>query len=409
MKQIKSIKQIAPYFVDLYGKRNFKQYLRYQTLYKNFKKAFNKESAYFCSSSGRVELVGNHTDHNGGKVLACAVSLDVICAFLPCDDNKVVLRSSRTRVLSVDLDKIDKIDSGSIGLVKGVAKYFLDNGAKVGGFVGYTNSTIPTGAGLSSSASFELLVAQIFNHLYNDGKLSPEFLAKAGQYAENKYFGKASGLMDQSAVAVGGVVLFDFSNGFSYLKQENTLQQLDLEMVVVNTGGSHAQLNEHYSAIPSEMKAVANLLGADQLCELSLERIEENKEEIQKKLGSRPYLRAVHFFEENQRVERACLSLQNKDRSEFCQQLRQSGQSSIEKLQNCTLPNQTEQPIKEAVNFALSICPTSGSRVNGGGFAGTTINVVPSEQAQQFIDAMRKAYPKNVHVLKVRTLGTIVF
>ena len=408
MKQIKSIKQISNQFVDLYGKKNFKQYLRYQNVLKDFKKNFGGNFAYFSSSSGRVELVGNHTDHNGGKVLACAVSLDIICAFLPTKDSKVVLRSSKTRVLNVNLDEADQVEGGSIGLVKGVANYFLNNGAKVGGFVGYTHSTIPTGGGLSSSASFELLVAQIFNHLYNDGKLSQEFMAKAGQYAENQYFGKASGLMDQSAVAVGGIVLFDFANGFGCQKQENTLDDLGLNLVVVNTGGSHAQLNQHYSLIPAEMKAVAQLFQKQRLIDVDFDQVVQNKEKIIDTLGERPYFRAVHFFEENVRVEKACCSLGEKDGKAFCQILQQSGQSSIKKLQNCSIEGQ-QQPIVDAVSLALSVNPLAGSRVNGGGFAGTTINVVEKEQTAHFVSALQKAYPKNVHVLKVRTLGTIVF
>ncbi len=406
MQKVTNALQIKQHFASLYGKATFNQLKRYDKLISDFKKQFGKTDCFVASSSGRVEIVGNHTDHNGGLVVGCTVSLDIASAFLPNQTGKVCIMSNGYKTIRFSVDDIGIPESGSTSMVKGVLKGLVNRGYKIGGFNAVINSILPSGAGISSSASFQLLVATIQNHLYNDGKIPAPVLAEVGQFAENVYFKKPCGLLDQGVIAVGGVVAMDFANGFAYQSVPCNFQGYNL--VLVNTGGSHANLTSHYSAIPAEMKAVANCFGKQRLIEVDEQEFFLQQQSLQQKLGLRPVLRAKHFFQENKRVQAVQQALSCGNMQQFVDVVNESGNSSLHQLQNCST-GQGDTVIADAIVFAKSICPTCASRVHGGGFAGTILNVVPKEHVANFVENMANRYGKdNVFVLNVRTVGATV-
>ncbi|MGN1066199.1 MAG: galactokinase [Candidatus Fimimonas sp.] len=405
MEKFTNGRQAMGKFADLYGKKTFQQLLRYEELVRRFKKKYKSKFCYLASSSGRVELIGNHTDHNGGKVLGCTVDADIVAAFLPNDTNKVCLEGNNYRRINFDVADIFNVESGSTGMVKGVLAGLANRGYKVGGFDAVVNSTLPSGAGMSSSAAFQLLVATIQNHLYNDGKISEKTLAEVGQFAENVYFKKPCGLLDQGVIAVGGLVAIDFSHGFCATRVQNNLASLNL--VVVNTGKSHSTLTEHYAAIPQEMKDVARFFGKERLADVDEQTFWENFAQAQRATSSRAVLRAKHFFEENRRVEMAVQAVQEGNNAQLISLLNASGQSSEHNLQNCRVGD--DSTIADAVAFAHTVCPHCAARVHGGGFQGTVLAVVENSDVGIFTEEMSKRYGKNnVKLLKVRKRGATV-
>ena len=263
-------------FNMLYGECNDFQKARYKKAFENFKKIFNVDACYIASSSGRVEVLGNHTDHNGGKVLSCAISLDTLAMFLPNNDGIIRIFSEGYLPIEVNLNGEDvEKKATSSALVRGVAVALKNKGYKVGGFNATFTSNVIGGAGISSSASFEVLIAEILNFLYNDGKISEEEKAVIAQYSENVYFCKPCGLLDQTAIAFGGLKKLDFAdkNKICVTNVDNTLS--DYTFVLINTGGSHANLTDEYASIPQEMKAVANCFGQERLVDISKEEFFE--------------------------------------------------------------------------------------------------------------------------------------
>ncbi len=405
MEKFVCARQAVGRFPSLYGKKTFHQLKRYEELIRKFKKRYNSHFCYLASSSGRVEIVGNHTDHNGGKVVGCTIDLDIVAAFLPDDSGNVTVCGNGYRDIEFNIADIDNVESGSIGMVKGVLAGLKKRGKNIGGFRALLNSTLPSGAGISSSAAFQTLIAAIQNALYNDSSLSPQLLAEVGQYAENVYFNKPCGLLDQGVIAVGGVVTIDFKDGFCAERLGGNL--LGLNLVVTDTGKSHASLTDHYAAIPSEMKAVARHFGKDRLIEVNEEVFFNNLRRVERDEGARPMLRAKHFFEENHRVDQVRVALAEGNVEGFLQAINQSGDSSIAQLQNCSVGD--DRTVAEAVEYARKICPACASRVHGGGFAGTVLAIVSNKEVRRFSDEMGKRYGKDkVHVLKVRTVGAIV-
>ncbi len=405
MKLVTSASQIPDNFTNLYGKVKLEQIDRYEKLFRSFYTMTRQRQCYICSSSGRVELVGNHTDHNGGKVMGATVSLDVVACFLPRNDGVAFIRTQGFRDIKIDVNgDLTQTEPTSRGMIRGVLQYFKQNGYNVGGFSAYLHSTIPSGAGISSSAAFQMLVAQIQNHLYNDGKIDNLTLAKAGQYAENVYFNKPCGLMDQTVVLTGGIVCMDFT--------ANTVKCLDAQLpncqiVVVNTGKSHSRLNEHYATIPAEMKQVAKSFGKDLLSQVDREQFYSQRDALAEKLSPRAILRAEHFFEENDRVERAWEQLQNGNFA-FASQLQQSGQSSIHKLQNCHYEG-GDTTLIDAINTLSQLNPNGATRVHGGGFAGTVLCIVPLSDKHQFVAKATELFGvENVYQLNLRSVGTTI-
>ena len=395
-------------FLSLYGETTDYQKSRYTDAFDKFKGDFGVDCAYVASSSGRVEVCGNHTDHNGGKVLSCAISLDTLAMFLPSDSGVIHIKSQGYDDIIVDLngEESEKIGT-SAALVRGVAVAAKNKGYKVGGFIAYFTSNVLGGAGISSSASFEVLVCEILNFLYNDSKISKQEKAVISQFSENVYFGKPCGLLDQTAIAFGGLKMLDFSNKgeIGVTEIDNALK--DYTFVLINTGGSHADLTDEYAAVPAEMFSVAAKMGVERLIDLK-------KEEFFNKLPSvdvcdRAVLRAIHFYEENERVETACKALNSNDIDTFLEAVSGSGISSLCKLQNCYVSGSSVQSIPKALSISANYLNGGVNRVHGGGFAGSILNIVKTENLQSFIDAMSKYFDReDIIPLKVRSLGTIV-
>jgi len=405
MEKYSSGRQALGKFAELYGKATFSQLKRYDELIRAFRRKYKSKFCYLASSSGRVELIGNHTDHNGGKVIGCTVDLDIVAAFLPNDTGEVVISGNNYRDIVFNVSNVEQKESGSIGMVKGVLAGLKHRGKKIGGFYACLNTTVPSGAGVSSSAAFQLLCATIQNHLYNNGEVSPREMAEVGQYAENVYFNKPCGLLDQGVIAVGGVVMLDFKNGFEAKRLDGNLRNLAL--VVVDTGKSHSQLTEHYAAIPAEMKAVAAHFGKDRLADVDSALFFNNYRRVESFVGVRPALRAKHFFEENLLVDAVVAALASGDKNAILQDVNKSGDSSIKQLQNCSVGDDTT--IADAVIYARNVCPKCASRVHGGGFQGTVLIVADKRDASRVADAMAKRYGRAaVHQLKVRSVGATV-
>ena len=369
----------------------------------DFENHFNQSPDYKVSCGGRFEILGNHTDHNHG--LCCAATCDLqIYGFLKKrQDDSVEICSVGYLpcIASVrDLEVTPEDFASSKGLVKGVAKYFLDHGYNVGGFSLYTDSSIFPGAGVSSSAAFESLVAQIFNVLYNEGKISKIFLAKAGQFAENTYFGKKSGLLDQIGTGFGNISYIDFENITNPRVETIEFPFDDLHFVIVNTGGSHAELNDLYSSIPENMWSAAKKIGHDFLREGNLQEIN-----LCSSLTKMEANRAKHFYDENERVTIMKRALLNKDKEQFLKLINESRKSSTELLKNMMVGDNYSGSPLEACDRAMKIMNDKGAcKINGGGFAGSIICVVPEECLDLFIKEMGRFYGNNnvkeVHVNK---------
>ena len=408
------IKQVKQYFPILYGVNDTNdayQQERYLRAFSEFKRIFGAKNAYICSSSGRVELLGNHTDHNGGKVLSTAISLDTLAFFLPNGTQTVDVFSEGYGKITVNLSDdngiVERENGTTVALLRGVAKSLEHMGFTVGGFNAYITSTVLNGAGISSSAAFEVLICEIFNFLFNDGKITCEQKAIAAQYAENIYFGKPCGLLDQTAISYGGLKKLDFKdkNKINVADVDGNLD--DYTLILINTGGSHENLTDEYAAIPAEMKSVAAAFGKERL--IDLDENEFYDEIASKNLSDRAVCRAIHFYNENKRVDTAQSALKNNDLSEFLNCVRQSGISSMCKLQNCYVAGSPDQSIPKALFICERFLNGGANRVHGGGFAGTILNIVKNNYVSDFIAKTNKLFgAENVIPLKVRKIGTIV-
>ncbi len=340
------------------------------------------EASQLYSAPGRTELGGNHTDHNQGKVLCATVREDALAAVRKRSDHKVVIDSvgfdSQFSIDISDLKPRREERGNTNALIRGVLAGIAESGGNLGGFSARITSNVGVGSGLSSSASFEVLIGTILNDLYNSNAFSAEKIAMIGHFSENTYFGKPCGLMDQTASAVGGILKIDFAdpNHLDLYKMGFNLETTDYRLVVVNTGSSHADLTPTYASIPAEMRLVANELGASQLGETSEETFLEKMPEIRSKLGDRPILRALHFFQENARVDQMVTALESDDISAFLAAVSASGASSQNILQNAIPPMSTGK--EQGLAFALGVSQVffeqrgrGVARVHGGGFAGT--------------------------------------
>jgi len=395
--------------VDMYAKDSACTIKRAELLFSLHTAKFGI-APIFYSSPGRIEIIGNHTDHNHGKVLCAAISLDTLAAVSPIADMRVEIYSKGYPPVVVDLldDSIRKAEQGtSLALVRGVAKAFMDRGYKVGGFVATTVSNIFKGAGVSSSAAFELLVAEIFNDLYNNGKVSPLEKAICSQYAENTYFGKPSGLMDQSAIAFGGANWIDFADLDTPIIKQVKWHFKDLAIVIVNCGGDHANLTPHYAQIREDMEKIATHFGASSLREVSKQAFYADINKLAELYSERAVLRAIHYFEENARVDAAKKAMARADVDTFCALIAQSGDSSYKLLQNCYPAGEANQPIPLALALCSQLPGARACRVHGGGFAGTILNFVDKEKEHIFTKKANKLFGKdNVFALQIRDKGT---
>ncbi len=367
------------------------------------------------SVGGRSEISGNHTDHNNGRVIAASVNLDVIAFAAKSEGGETRIKSEGFPEDIVPAGKCDSPDPSqyftSAAIIAGMQKAFINAGYNIGGFCAYTTSNVLKGSGISSSAAFEVMVGNILNYLYNDGKVPNVEIAKMAQYAENEYFGKPCGLMDQTACAVGGFIAIDFETPSSPMIEaiDFDLNKYGYSLCIVNTGGNHADLNEDYAAVPAEMKSVAAVLGKNALRGASINDLIERAEEIREKCGDRAFLRAYHFINENERVASQVRSLKNEDLSEFFINVTGSGNSSFKYLQNVyTTKNVSEQGLSVALALTENFLKNklAACRVHGGGFAGTIQAFVPICDTAEYKKLMDSVFGENsCHILSVRPSG----
>lgn len=369
------------------------------------------------SVAGRSELAGNHTDHNHGKVIAASINLDIIAVVAQNGTNKINLKSEGFRQLSIDYNEYGEPNPAHFGtsasIIAGMCKGFLNNGHKIGGFDAYCTSNVLRGSGLSSSAAFEDMIGNILNHEFNCGEVSNVEIAQLAQYAENVFFGKPCGLMDQVACAYGGIVGIDFEDNKNpkIEKVDFDLSKAGYNLCIVDTGGNHADLTDDYASVPAEMKSVAAYFGKNVLRECSFADVLENAKDIRVKCGDRALMRAIHFFTENERVDAMKKTLTAGDLDCYFEGVKESGRSSFCYLQNVyTTKNVAEQ------GLSLALCITerfmSGKkgafRVHGGGFAGTIQAYVAKEDVEIYRETMDSVFGEGAClVLRVRQQGAI--
>ena len=400
--------------LSVYGDEATCQQERFFSLAETFEKDFNCEAdVRFFSAPGRTEVGGNHTDHNNGKVLAAAINLDAIAAVAERTDGIICVNSQGYSPITVDtanLNIVDEEAGKSSALIRGVCARFNELGYKYGGFNASVTSCVLSGSGLSSSAAYEVLIGTILNYLYNDGKISAVEIAQISQYAENVYFKKPCGLMDQTACSVGGFVKIDFEDTSAPVirKVDFDIAKHGYDLCIVDTGGNHADLTGDYAAIRLEMNSVAEYFGKSVLRQVDEKEVFENIGDIRKKTGDRAIERAIHFYNENKRVERLSKALSEGDFDEFKNTIIESGKSSYMYNQNCfTLSAPNEQPVALALCVSEELLKGKGAyRVHGGGFAGTIQAFVPVEETENYVSSMRKIFGENsCYILKVRSHG----
>lgn len=398
----------------LYGHREgtlVHQTARYTSLLKLHQDLYQaEEGVRLFSSPGRSEIIGNHTDHNNGQVLAAAANLDTLAAVAGRGDMLCRVMSEGYPAFEVDLSDLHPRrgeEGSSAALIRGVAEGMAREGFKVGGFDAAITSDVLSGSGLSSSAAFEVLIAAILDGLHNAGRMDPVLRAKLCQYAENVHFGKPSGLMDQMACSVGGMCGIDFKTDEPQITPLSySFQDAGYALVVVNSGGSHDDLTADYAAIRQEMNAAAACFNEEVLRRVRPEQFLQHLRAVREQAGDRAALRALHFYAENQRVARAQEALAAGDIRTFLEQITASGHSSWELLQN-VYASPVEQPLSLALALAQETLQGEGAcRLHGGGFAGTTLNFVPLERLDAFVRAMASVFgDRACHVLDVRPEG----
>ncbi|MBR5497343.1 MAG: galactokinase [Clostridia bacterium] len=388
---------------------------RYKSIVELFCSLYNSEREIrFFSAPGRTEVCGNHTDHNRGKVMAAAINLDAVAAAAKNDEMIV-------RVKSAEYDKIDVIDitdlnpheeeyGHSAGLIRGVCAGFKNRGYNIGGFDTATMTQVLSGSGLSSSAAFEVLVGTVMNYLYNDGKVSAVEVAQIAQYAENVFFDKPCGLMDQMACSVGGFVKIDFKDTENPVIEpvEFDFASCGHSLVITDTRANHADLTDEYAAIRQEMEAAAAVFGKSALRDVEEAEFNSNLPLVREKAGDRSVLRGLHFYGENSRVEKAAASLGNSDFDAFKSVITESGFSSYMYNQNVY---SSKQPLSQPVSLALAasdhVLRGKGAwRVHGGGFAGTIQAFVPSGLLDTYKSTLEGIFGEGAcYVLNIRPIG----
>jgi galactokinase len=414
----KNINSSNPTFRELYGTDEAvltKQVNRYKLLTEKFRITFKNDDFMIFSSPGRTEIGGNHTDHNYGRVLAGAVNLDNVAVAASNKTNVVRIQSVGYPEFEVDLSRLtpDKTENyTSVALVRGIAARLKELGFSIGGFDCCIDGGVPVGSGLSSSASFEVLIGAIFSHLFNNGKLDPVQNAIIGQYSENVFFGKPCGLMDQTACAVGGLVTIDFKDPSKPIVKKVNFDFVatGFALVITDTGSNHADLNDEYASLPTDMKAVAAELGAKVLREVTLEQILEIAPKIRKKVGDRAILRAIHFQGDNQRVVDQVEALEKNDFKSFLGMVIDSGFSSYMYNQNIyPVNNVKEQGVSLALALSELVLKGKGAwRVHGGGFAGTIQAFVPQNLLDKYVSTLEHVYGiGSCHKLFVRQKGAV--
>ena len=404
-------------FLRIYGKDNAEmQKQRYIKAFDGFEEIFGvRDNLSAFSTPGRTEIGGNHTDHNHGRVLAGSVNLDVIAIVSENSDNVIRLKSEGFEMDTVELSDLapaEKEKGSSQSLIRGVCARLSELGYKIGGFDAYTTSSVLKGSGLSSSAAFEVLVANIISHLFNNGTVSPVLAAQVSQYAENVYFGKPSGLMDQTACSVGGFVAIDFND-----PKNPIIEKIDFDfenkhhaLCIIDTAGNHADLTDEYAAIKYEMASVAKEFSKEVLREVPAEEFLAALPELRKKVSDRALLRAFHFFADNERVVEETNALKEDNFDEFLRLIKESGYSSFMYNQNLySVKNPGEQGLSLALALTEKLLSGRGGfRVHGGGFAGTIQAFVPLDILGDYKKSVEAIFGEgSCYVLFIRPEGAI--
>lgn len=388
---------------------------RYYSAIQKYAELFGEGDIEIYSAPGRTEVCGNHTDHQNGMVLAASINLDAIAIVGANDQPEIQILSEGYPLITVDLNDIDlnKEEEGSTtALIKGVINGMKERGLAVGPFKAYITSDVLSGSGLSSSAAFEAMIGTIISGLFNNMSVSPVEIAKIGQYAENVYFGKPCGLMDQMACSVGGFVNIDFKDPEHPVvnKVDFDISEVGYSLCIVDTKGSHADLTEDYALVPAEMNEVAAFFGKEHLSEIDKEEFLAKIPALSGKIGDRAILRAFHFFNENERVQKAVDALKENRFDDFLQAVKNSGNSSYKYLQN-VYSNKYVQTQSVPITLALSeyILENNGvSRVHGGGFAGTIQAFVKNSFVPEYKQFIENILGEGAcHVLKIRKYGGI--
>lgn len=420
IKYIDSLVQEGDIFQlrELYGRNSellYQQAIRYTKTLSRFKESFGEKEVSVFSSPGRTEIGGNHTDHNHGRVLAGAVNLDNIAVAAKNNSNIIRIDSSGYQAFEVDLNNLIPNEDEfftSNALVRGINARLKELGYEIGGFDAVIDGCVPKGSGLSSSASFEVLIGAIISHLFNEGKLDPILNARIGQYAENVFFGKPCGLMDQIACSVGGLVAIDFADVTNPMvkKVDFDFTSTGFSLVITDTRGNHTNLNDEYAALPNEMKEVAAHLGCNVLRETTLKKVMDIAPSIRQEVGDRAILRAIHFACENDRVIDEVTALEMNDFKKFLQLVIDSGHSSYMYNQNIYVSsNIKEQAVSLGLAYSELVLKGTGAwRVHGGGFAGSIQAFVPENLLEKYTTTLNHLFGAgSCHPLFIRQKGAV--
>ena len=387
----------AALMAEFYGKEGAAaNEARYERVLTGFEQEFGDTGDILLfSSPGRTEISGNHTDHNHGKVLAGSINLDCVGAAARNQSDLVhIISETYDQDITIDLNQLEPSakKAGTADLIKGLLKGFKESGCRIGGFDAYVTSNVISAAGVSSSASFEMLLCSMLNTFFNEGRMDNVAYAHIGKYSENVYWDKASGLLDQMACAVGGLITIDFAEPSSprVEKIDFDFGSQDHSLIIVQTGKGHADLSADYSSVPNEMKKVARFFRKEVLAQVSEEQVIEHLEKVRAYAGDRSVLRALHFFEENKRVEEEVKALKEGRFEDFLRNITASGNSSWKWLQNCFTASACQE---QGITIALALTELfiaekqrGACRVHGGGFAGVIMAMLPNDLTDEYIE-----------------------
>lgn len=403
---------------ELYGEAGaVKNTERYRHVVEGFKNTYGEQDIMLFSSPGRTEISGNHTDHNHGKVLCGSINLDCVGAASKNGTDTVRILSetfNQKFIISLKDLKPSPQMSGTIDLTKGILQGFREKGYEIGGFDAYITSNVISAAGVSSSAAYEMLICSMLNTFFNGGAMDVVAYSHIGKYSENHFWNKASGLLDQMACAVGGLITIDFRN-----PEKPAVEKIDFDfgarnhsLVIVNTGKGHADLSADYSSVPNEMKKVASCFGKEVCAEITEEDVIREMSMIRASAGDRSVMRALHFFEENKRVEAEVKALREGDFDTFLQNITASGNSSWKWLQNVyTTADVQEQGISIALALTelfINEKKKGACRIHGGGFAGVIMVMLPNELVDEYVEYIEGAIGEgNAYRMSIRPYGAI--
>lgn len=405
------------FFRKMYGAEGVSENReRYVHVIDGFLKSYGDGDMSLFTSAGRTEISGNHTDHNHGKVLAGSINLDCVGAAAKNGANEIrIISETYNQKFTIPLDDLEPSEkmAGTIDLTKGILAGFKEMGYEIGGFDAYITSNVISAAGVSSSAAYEMLICTMVNTFFNNGDMDVVTYAHIGKYAENKFWNKGSGLLDQMACAVGGMITIDFKDPVKPVveKIDYDFGAQNHSLIIVQTGKGHADLSAEYSSIPNEMKKVAEFFGKEVCAEVTEEQVVEQIRELREAAGDRAVLRALHFFEENKRVEAQVAALKDNRFEDFLKEITASGNSSWKWLQNCYVSGSEEQGITMALALTELFIARKGCgacRVHGGGFAGVIMAILPNGIVEEYIEYIEKAMGKDsAYRMSIRPYGAV--